>query len=95
VKLIPDNTINRPLISQLIRSATSIGANYMEADCAESKKDFRHKIGICKKEAKETTYWLQMIARAVSDKKDDCRKLWKEARELTLIFSTIVNNTKI
>lgn len=41
-----------------VRSATSIGANYMEADCAESKKDFNHKIGICKKEAEETTYWL-------------------------------------
>ena len=94
VRSIPDNTINRPLISQLIRSATSIGANYMEADCAESKKDFKHKIGICKKESKETTYWLQMIARAVPDKKDDCRKLWKEAHELTLIFSTIVNNTR-
>jgi four helix bundle protein len=55
-KEIPENTINRPLISQLVRSATSIGANYMEADCAESKKDFIHKIGICKKESKETTH---------------------------------------
>ncbi len=79
-----------PLISQLIRSSTSIGANYMEADCAESKKDFRHKISICKKEAKETTHWLRMMARAIPDKKDKCRNLWQEAREFVLIFSAIL-----
>jgi four helix bundle protein len=90
-KNIADSTINRPLISQLIRSGTSIGANYMEADCAESKKDFNHKIGICKKEAKETTHWLRMIAIANPDKKEQCRSLWQEAHELTLIFSAIIN----
>lgn len=89
-KEIPENTITKPIISQLIRSATSIGANYMEADCAESKKDFNHKIGICKKESKETTHWLHMVAIADSDKKEKCRILWQEAHELTLIFSTIV-----
>jgi len=91
-KLIQENSINRPLISQFIKSATSIGANYMEADCAESKKDFKHKIGICKKEAKETTHWLRMIAKANPDKADICRKLWQEAHELTLIFSKIFQN---
>ena len=91
IKITPDTIITRPLISQLIRSATSIGANYMEADCAESKKDFKHKIGICKKESKETTHWLRMIARVVPEKADECRRLWKEAHELTLIFSSIIN----
>jgi four helix bundle protein len=90
IKTIPENIINRPLISQLVRSATSIGANYMEADCAESKKDFNHKISICKKEAKETTHWLHMFAIANPDKKEECRKLWQEAHELTLIFSSII-----
>lgn len=90
VKSIKENNINRPIINQLVRSATSIGANYMEADCAESKKDFVHKIGICKKEAKETTYWLHMLATAEPDKAEKCRKLWQEAHELTLIFSAIV-----
>jgi four helix bundle protein len=89
-KKIKENNINKSIINQLIRSATSIGANYMEADCAESKKDFIHKIGICKKEAKETTHWLHMLAIAESDKAEDCRKLWQEAHELTLIFSAIV-----
>ena len=88
-KTIQNNTINKPIINQLIRSATSIGANYMEADCAESKKDFRHKISICKKESKETTHWLRMMATAIPEKKEICKKLWKEAHELTLIFSTI------
>ena len=90
-KELNENTINRPLINQLIRSATSIGANYCEADCAESKKDFKHKIGICKKEAKETTHWFYMVAIANPDKKEECRKLWQEAHELTLIFSAILN----
>lgn len=68
-KLLAKNEINHPLITQVIRSGTSIGANYMEADGAESKKDFRHKIAICKKESKETKHWLRMIARANPDKK--------------------------
>ena len=88
-KQIPENIITRPLISQLARSATSIGANYMEADCAESKKDFMHKIGICKKESKESTHWLHMVAVALPDKKEELREFWREAHELTLIFSSI------
>lgn len=89
-KGIKESNINKSVIAQLIRSATSIGANYMEADCAESKKDFIHKIGICKKEAKETTHWLHMLAVAEPEKAEKCRKLWQEAHELTLIFSAIV-----
>jgi four helix bundle protein len=87
---ISDSPINRPLISQLVRSATSIGANYMEADGAESKKDFQHKIGICKKESKETMHWLRMIAKANPNMSEKCRELWKETHELTLIFSSII-----
>ena len=94
VKSLPNNRINQPLVSQFIRAGTSIGANYMEADCAESKKDFKHKISICKKEAKETTHWLHMLAVANPDKKNKCRTLWKEAHELTLIFSAIINKKK-
>ena len=89
-KTLPINPISRPLISQLIRSATSIGANYVEADGAESKKDFKHKIAICKKESKETKHWLRMISKANPDKKEECRKLWQEAQELVLIFSSII-----
>jgi four helix bundle protein len=90
VKGVKENNINKSIINQLIRSATSIGANYMEADCGESKKDFIHKIGICKKEAKETTHWMHMLATAEPEKAEGCRKLWQEAHELTLIFSAII-----
>ncbi len=89
-KTIPKNSITLPLISQLVRAGTSVGSNYCEADCAESRKDFEHKLGICKKESKESKHWLRMISTAVSELKDDARKLWKEANELNLIFSAIV-----
>lgn len=89
LKKIKETNINRSVINQLVRSSTSIGANYMEADCAESKKDFIHKIGICKKEAKETTHWFHMLATANPELQAECRQLWKEAHELTLIFSAI------
>lgn len=90
IKTIPDNTINHILIVQSVKSVTSIGANYCEANGAESKRDFKHKIGICKKEAKETEHWLRMLAVANPDKVSECRKLWKEAHELVLIFSQII-----
>ena len=89
-----ETTIIRPIISQLVRSATSMGANYCEADDSESKKDFRHKIGICKKEARETKHWLRMLAIALPDEKDKIRKLWVEAKELHLIFNSIYQKVK-
>jgi four helix bundle protein len=91
---IPKTPINLPLISQLVRAGTSVGANYCEADCAESKKDFEHKLGICKKESKETKHWLRMIAKAIPSLRNDSRELWKEANELNLIFSSIINKSK-
>lgn len=94
-KQLPHNTINSALVSQFIRSGTSVGANYMEADCAESKKDFKHKLAICRKEVKETEHWLRMIAKANPDKVSECKRLWSESRELLLIFSTIINKTKV
>jgi four helix bundle protein len=94
VKKLPMNPINASLINQIIRSSTSVGANYIEADCAESKKDFCHKLVICKKEAKETTHWLRMIVRANPSFKDECRNYWQEAHELVLIFSSILHKKK-
>src|SRR3989338_1196618 len=92
-KKAPKTSITIPIIDQLIRSGTSIGANYCEANGASSKKDFKNKIFICKKEAKETKYWLRLLAKAVEDLKEECGKLWQEAQELTLIFSKIAINT--
>ncbi len=58
-KKIPRGPITDPLITQLTKSGTSIGANYSEADDAESRQDFNHKIGICKKESRESKHWLR------------------------------------
>jgi len=92
-KKIPNSTINMPIVSQLIRSATSIGANYSEANGASSQKDFRNKIFICKKEAIETKFWLRMTAKAEPKLKELCLELWQEAQELTLIFSKIAKSS--
>ncbi|OGI15020.1 MAG: four helix bundle protein [Candidatus Moranbacteria bacterium RIFCSPHIGHO2_12_FULL_54_9] len=94
IKKIPKNDITKPIINQLIRSGTSIGANYCEADCAESRKDFEHKIGICKKEAKETRYWIRVMAEASPEMKEALKVLWKETNELHLIFIAIVKKSR-
>ncbi len=83
------NIINQDIIKQLVRSATSVGANYREANGASSKKDFKNKIFICRKEVQETKYWLELLATACPEEKANLRKLWKEAHELTLIFNKI------
>jgi four helix bundle protein len=80
------------MITQLLRSATSIGANYCEANNASSKKDFRNKIFICKKEAQETKYWLRILGSYFPEEKNELRKNWKEVQELTMIFQKIVNS---
>ncbi len=92
---IKTNLVTEPLIKQLVRSATSIGANYMEANGCDTKRDFKNKISLCKKEAKETTHWLRMLAYTLPDKKEELRKLWQETHELVLIFSAITRNCKI
>ncbi len=93
-KKIPYTPITQRITPQLIGSGTSVGANYCEADDAESGKDFKHKIGICKKEARETKHWLRMVVVAIPELKEEARKLWIEAKELHLIFNAIVNSIK-
>ena len=93
VRGLPETALVRPLSSQSVRSGTSVGANYCQADEAESRKDFRHKIAVCKKEARETRYWLRMVGAAAPEKKDEARRLWQEAKELNLIFGAIVRTS--
>jgi four helix bundle protein len=90
LKTITLTEINKSIINQLVRSATSVGANYCEANGASSKKDFKNKIHICKKEIKETKYWLQLIEKTNAEKKEEIKPLRNEAQELILIFSKIV-----
>lgn len=93
-KKIPRGIITDPLINQLVKAATSIGANYSEADDAESKMDFRHKIGICKKESRESKHFIRMIVVTIPELKEEARPLWQEAKELNLIFNSIYIKVK-
>ena len=88
-KKVPVNSVTTPLISQVVRAATSIGANYLEADDCDSKRDFRFKIGLCRRESREAKHWLRMLAAAEPHLRDEARPLWKEAQELNLIFGAI------
>ena len=88
-KTIPQRPVKNRIIAQLVGAGTSVGANYVEADDAVSKKEFLKNIGTCRKEARETKHFLRMTVRAMPELKPQARKLWMEARELHLIFSRI------
>jgi len=96
-KRINKNIITIPIINQLLRCGTSIGANYCEANGASSKKDFKNKIFICKKEAKETRYWLRLLKKSSAidnQTKELFEQIFDEAYQLLCIFSKIAFNTK-
>jgi len=93
-KLIPKNIITIPLIGQVIRSGTAIGANYIEANDSLGKKDFIHRVKIARKEAKETIYWLNLIIEAENKSDEKITILLKESTELKNILSAIINKTK-
>ena len=88
-RTIPQNPVTSRIISQLVGAGTSVGANYVEADDAVSKKEFLKNIATCRKEARETKHFLRMAVRAVPELKFEAKKIWLEARELHLIFSKI------
>ncbi len=88
-KKVPKTAINDRLISQLVGAGTSVGANYCEADDSVSGKEFKLKIGTCRKESKETMFFLRMIAKSEPSLAAEARKLWREAKELNLIFGAI------
>lgn len=88
------NTINIELVSQVVRSSGSVGANYIEANEALSKKDFFYRIKICRKEAKETRYWLRLIASANCEFEKEIKPLLQESTELMNIFGAILKKAK-
>jgi len=93
-RTIPQSAVTHRIIGQLVGAATSVGANYVEADDAVSKKEFLKNIGTCRKEARETKHFLRMAVRAAPELKPQARKLWVEAKELHLIFSKIWRSGK-
>jgi four helix bundle protein len=94
-RAIPPDAVTNRIINQLVGAGTSVGANYVEADDAVSKKEFLKSIGTCKKETREVKHFLRMAVRAVPELKPRARELWLEgARELHLIFSKIWRSGK-
>ncbi|MDD5568388.1 MAG: four helix bundle protein [Candidatus Omnitrophica bacterium] len=91
-KIFIRNTINIELISQLIRSSSSVGANYREANDSTTKKDFYHRIGICRREAKESKYWLELLLHSNKNISNSIEPLIDEALQLARIFASIVKN---
>jgi len=89
VKRIPRGPGNNRLIDQLMGAGTSVGGNFCEANDCESKKDFRHILKRCMKEAKETRHFLRMVAAAEPSLAPEARELYREATELLKIFSTM------
>jgi four helix bundle protein len=93
-KTIPQTPVTNRIINQLVGAATSVGANYVEADDAISKKEFLKNIGTCRKEAREVKHFLRMAVRAMPELKPKARTLWLEAKELHLIFCKIHQSGK-
>ena len=88
-KQVPRSPVTNRLIDQLVGASSSVAANYCEADDSVSGKDFKKSIGTCRKESKETMLFLRLIASAEANLAPEARKLWREAKELNLIFGSI------
>ncbi len=85
--------VTRPLISQLVRCSTSVAADYAEADEADSRKEFRYRIGVAKREAGESKLQLRVIVAASPEMREAAIPIWKEADELVRILAAIRRNT--
>lgn len=93
LRLLPETSEIKVIKYQLIKASTSIGANYEEAQAGSSKADFIHKVNIALKEARESNYWLRMLA-ALEGEKDELLILMKESNELKNILGSIVKNAR-
>ena len=93
-KLVIKDVINVELVGQLVCASGSIGANYREANDSITKKDFYHRIGICRREAKESKYWLELLLHSNLKYIDKIKPLADEALQLAKIFAAIGNKNK-
>jgi len=94
VKNLPKHIANIEVIKQLVQASGSVGANYIEANEALSKKDFLMRIKICRKEAKESRYWLKLAEVNGEDPEKQRQSLIQEATELMKIFGAILEKTR-
>jgi four helix bundle protein len=93
IRRLPQDTATRVVVYQLVKSATSVGANTEEADGAESPRDFIHKTSIARKEARESRYWLRVVRAAIMDN-EEFADLERESGELVRIFSAMIANAQ-
>jgi len=93
-KALPRNTVNNVLANQVMRSGTSMGANYREANETETKKDFCFRMRICRKEGKETMYWLDLIVESNPELGEKIKPLSQETHELVKIFASIIEKSR-
>ncbi|MEK7093133.1 MAG: four helix bundle protein [Patescibacteria group bacterium] len=91
IRKLPKDIANNEDAKQVVRSSGSVGANYIEANESLSKKDFGMRVKICRKEAKESRYWLQMFERLANDLTTERDGLIRESIELLKIFSSILS----
>jgi four helix bundle protein len=94
VDVLPRTLAATEIGRQMLRSGTSVGANVQEADAAESRSDFIHKLSIALKEARETRYWLALIDSTVLSDNPEVQALIQESTELTKILFTIIANAR-
>ena len=93
VRRLPDDAATRVVAYQLVKAATSVGANVEEADGAESKRDFVHKMSIARKEARESRYWIRIVQASTTDS-DEWAALQQESEEIARIVSAIINSSQ-
>ena len=92
-RALPQDTATRVVAYQLVKAATSVGANVEEADGAESNRDFGHKLSIARKEARESRYWIRIVQASI---KEDAEwdTLQRESEEIARILSAIINSSQ-
>ena len=90
LKKLPKTLLNMDDVKQVLRSSGSVGANYIEANESLSKKDFLMRVKICRKEAKESVYWFNLIENPNNELRRECLGLMQESKELMMIFGSII-----
>ena len=94
VRALPDDKIGRPIANQLIRSGTSVSANYRAACLAKSRADFASKVGTAVEEADESALWMELIMEDQILSREKVEPLWQEAIELTAIFCASIKTAR-
>ncbi len=94
IRNLPKSIANVEVMKQLVKASGSVGANYIEANEAVSRNDFKYRIKICRKEPKESRYWLRLLELRDAEQEEERQALVQEATELMKIFGSILQKSK-